>query len=100
MFDLTDYVFKNEKERIGFADTPLGKRLLERGIMGEQELETRLNQLKENPLVYLDQPGGGLKLVNIISEGRTKKDSIFIENDLTECSRVIQEINWEKSRHI
>ncbi|HLP59956.1 MAG TPA: hypothetical protein VK186_14035 [Candidatus Deferrimicrobium sp.] len=100
MFDLTDYVFKNETDRIGFADTPLGRKILEQGVMGEEELETRLTQLKGNPLVYLNQPGGRLKLVNIISEGRIKKNSIFIENDLNECSRVIQEINWEKSRSI
>lgn len=97
MFDLTDYVFINGTDRIGFADTPLGKNLLRHGIMKEQELEERLTRLKKDPLVYLNQADGSLKLVNIIAEGRTKKNTIFIENTLDECSRVIQEINWEKS---
>jgi hypothetical protein len=100
MFDLTDFVFKNEKEQIRFTDTPLGRKLLEQEILGEEQLEERLAQLKEHPLVYLNQTGGNgknsLKLVNIILEGRVKKGATFIENDLDECTRIIKKINWEK----
>ena len=100
MFDLTDFVFKNEKEQIRFANTPLGRKLLEQEILRGEQLEERLAQLKEHPLVYLNQPGGNgknsLKLVNIVSEGRVKKGSTFIEDDLDECTRIIKKINWER----
>lgn len=97
MFDLTDYVFKNEKERIGYENTPLGKRLLEEGIIGEDRLEDRLNLLKENPLVYLDQPDGSVKLVNIITEGKVRRGTSFVQSSLHECCDIIKRINWEKS---
>jgi hypothetical protein len=97
MFDLTDYVFKNEKERIGYADTPLGLRLLREGIIGEDLLEERLNQLKENPLVYLDQPDGNLKLVNIITEGKVRRGTSLVQSSLHECCEIIKKINWKKS---
>lgn len=70
MFDLTDFVFKDEGQRICFAETPLGQRLLQEGVMTETQLEERLTLLKESPLVYLRQPGGTGKLVHIIHEGK------------------------------
>ena len=97
MFDLTDYVFKNEKERIDYVDTPLGKRLLEEGIIEEDLLDERLTLLKENPLVYLDQPDGSLKLVNIITEGKTRRGTSFFQSSLHECCEIIKKINWERS---
>lgn len=98
MSDLTDYVFKNEGTRIGYMDTPLGKKLVEEGIIKEDRLEERLTYLKENPLVYLDRPDGSLKLVNIITEGKERKGSKFFQNDLHQCCEIIKNINWEKSQ--
>jgi hypothetical protein len=97
MFDLTDYVFKNKKERIGYAYTPLGQLLLDMGIFTGERLEERLSALKDNPLVYLNQEDGSLKLVNIISEGKIRKASTFLEKDLEACAEIINQINWEKS---
>lgn len=97
MFDLTDYVFKDEKERIGYADTPLGQLLLDKGIFTGEQLEERLSALKDNPLVYLNQEDGSLKLVNIISEGKIRKASTFLEKDLEACAEIINQINWDKS---
>jgi hypothetical protein len=94
MFDLTDYVFKNNRERIHFAATPLGQKLLQRNIIPATELEERLSQLKENPLVYLKQTNGSLKLVDIILEGKSKHDSTFTENSLDECSQLFAQIDW------
>ncbi len=96
MFDMTDYVFKNNRERIGFRDTPLGQKLLQLGIMKADELEERLSELKENPLVYLNQPDGSKKLVDIILEGKILHDSTFEENSLDECSGIFAQINWGK----
>jgi len=98
MSDLTDYVFKRTGERIGYVDTPLGKKLVEEGIIKEDRLDERLTYLKENPLVYLDRPDGSLKLVNIITEGKERRGSKFIQNDLHQCCEIIKNINWEKSR--
>jgi hypothetical protein len=97
MFDLTDYVFKNENQRILFADTPLGQKLLQEGVFDEEGLEERLTALKDNPLVYLEQEDGSMKLANIIQEGKIRKGPSFIEKDLDECSKIIKRIDWEKS---
>lgn len=97
MFDLTDYVFKDDTERILFADTPLGQLLLERGILAPERMEKCLTFLKENPLVYLENGDGKSRLVNIISEGKFIQDGCLIENSMEECSRIIESIDWEKS---
>ncbi|MCP5046284.1 MAG: hypothetical protein GY940_03875 [bacterium] len=96
MFDLTDYVFKDNTRRIGFADTPLGQRLLDLGIIPPDQLEKRLSLLKDKPLVYLDQEDGTMKLVDIILEGKTKQGDTFIESNLDECAHIIGKINWKK----
>ncbi len=102
MFDLTDYVFKDESERILFSDTPLGRRLVEKKIMTKDQVEERLNHLKQNPLVYMTHPGNGKKetLANIISEGRIKKLTCYREKTLEECCKIISTINWEKSMEL
>ena len=61
-------------------------------------IEEKLELLKENPLVYLDLPGGKQKLVNITWAGKTLNKSTFIEKTLDECTELIKNINWKKSR--
>jgi hypothetical protein len=97
MFDLTDYVFKDEKERIPFSATPLGQMLIKRGILSAEQLEERMSYLKNNPLVYLQQENGSRKLVDIILEGKIKSGAAFIEQDLEECTRIIDRIDWNNS---
>ncbi len=96
MFDLTDYVFRNDKERIRFADTPLGQNLVQQGIIPADQLQKRLAWLKDNPLVHLNQENGGKKLVDIILEGKFNAGPTFIEHDLDECSRIIEKIDWQQ----
>jgi hypothetical protein len=96
MFDLTDYVFKDESERIDFAATPLGQRLIKEAILPEDQLEQRMALLKNNPLVYLKQPDGSAKLVDIILEGKIRSGSKFIEHDLLECCKLIEKIDWQR----
>ncbi len=95
MFDLTDYVFKNEKERIGYIDTPLGQRLVDKGIVPKEQLEKRMTMLKENPLVYLKSLDGDKRLVDIIHEGKVVYGPSFMEFDLDECCKIISRIDWE-----
>ena len=97
MFDLTDYVFKNQSQRIFFTETPLGQKLLQEDVFDKESLEERLTTLKENPMVYLKLEDGGLQLANIIQEGKIRKGPSFIEKDVEECSRIIKRIDWEKS---
>lgn len=96
MFDLTDYVFKNKNQSIHFSETPLGVALLDRDILSPDHLEERLKLLKDNPLVYIDEPNGIQKLVNIIWAGKVQKQSTFIEKSLDECCHLVKKINWEK----
>jgi hypothetical protein len=96
MFDLTDYVFKNETERIAYADTPLGQKLISMGIIPEDQLEKRLHQLKDAPLVYIHQEDGSEKLVDIILEGKIKQNKEFVELDLEQCCRIFEKIDWER----
>jgi len=100
MFDLTDFVFKDENERIGFAETPLGRRLLQEKVMTESQLEERLALLKENPLVYLEHPGEPAKLVDIILEGKEHKGNEFMEYDLLQCCKIIERIDWERLKQM
>jgi hypothetical protein len=96
MFDLTDYVFKDEKHRICFADTPLGQKLLHQRVFDEKQLEVKMAALKENPMVYLREADGSSRLANIICAGKTKKGSTFIEKDLDQCVDIIRCIQWNR----
>ncbi|MCP4220881.1 MAG: hypothetical protein GY765_40005 [bacterium] len=97
MFDLTDYIFKDDQNRLDYIDTPLGRRILEKGILPREQVNTRMAGLKENPLVYLDNEDGGVTLVNIIKEGKNWVDGNSSEKSLDECCDIIGRINWEKS---
>lgn len=96
MFDLTDYVFKDERERIMYADTPLGQKLISKNIIPEDELEQRMKLLKDTPLVYIKQNDGTEKLVDIILEGKIKKDREFIELSLEQCCDIFKNIDWDR----
>lgn len=97
MFDLTDFVFSGDRERLLFSATPLGRFLLEREIIPADRLERCLGLLKENPLVYLRGAGGGRELVNIMAQGRKKLEGELVEHSLEECGRIIEGIDWEYS---
>ncbi|MCP4150773.1 MAG: hypothetical protein GY757_23710 [bacterium] len=94
MFDLTDYVFKNDNQRIEFSDTPLGQRLLKDKVFEKGQLQKLLIELKDNPLVYIKEKSGEPKLVDIILEGKKRDAHTFIENDLIECSELIKSIYY------
>jgi len=96
MFDLTDYVFKNETQRINFIDTPLGSRLVTRGIIPQDQLEESLIRLKENPLVYLQNESGRNKLTDIIHEGKSVEGDS--QSSLDECCDIFSRIDWSTVR--
>lgn len=96
MFDLTDYVFKDDQERIRYADTPLGQKLIKNNVIGEKELEQRMKLLKDTPLVYIKQVDGSEKLVDIILEGKIKKDNQFLELSLEQCCDIFRHIDWDR----
>ncbi|HOJ63469.1 MAG TPA: hypothetical protein PLE45_03510 [Spirochaetota bacterium] len=59
-FDMIDFIFKPNGERIEFSETPLGRMILDENIMEKSEL----TKLKDNPLVYI-KTKRGKKLINI-----------------------------------
>ncbi|MBP7552552.1 MAG: hypothetical protein KA885_03925 [Spirochaetes bacterium] len=76
MFDMMDFIFKSNGERIGFIDTPLGRRLIENYNFNDD----MLFQLKEYPIVYVKEKRKKKKLVNIIdyARGKTMEESVGI----------------------
>lgn len=97
MFDLRDYVLSENGERIHFADTPLGKRLIEKKIFSYEEIEEKLKLIKENPLIELNLDNGEVLLVNIMEEGTKKKGGKYYEKSLEQCCELFHRINWDKS---
>ena len=80
MFDMLDFVFKNDKLRINFPDTPLGFLLMNKNISLR-----KLEHLKEFPIVYIND-SKKKKLVNIIEEG--------IGKNINECLNIFNKIIW------
>lgn len=76
MFDMIDFIFKSNGERINFIDTPLGRRLIEKFNF----TEGMLFQLKEYPIVHIKEKSKKKKLVNIIdyARGKTMEESVEI----------------------
>ncbi|HNZ27396.1 MAG TPA: hypothetical protein PLG34_05775 [Spirochaetota bacterium] len=68
MFDMMDFIFRSNGERIGFIETPLGRRLVE----DLKFTEDMLFKLKEHPIVYIKEKQKKKKLVNIINYARDK----------------------------
>lgn len=97
MFDLTDYVFDADGKRVKYNATPLGHRLLQKGILKKNHMEEDLHKLKENPLVYLTNETGKRELVNIIREGRRNENGLYIEKSHDECCHLIDSIDWSNS---
>jgi hypothetical protein len=54
MFDLADFVYLDDRRRLGVAHTPLGRRLLDEGVLTAE----RLQAVKRDPLVRLPGSAG------------------------------------------
>ncbi len=80
MFDMIDFVFKNDGSHINYNDTPLGYFLLNNKI----NIDT-LIKIKEFPIVYINQ-NGVKKLGNIIEEANNKS--------INQCIDLINSIIW------
>lgn len=66
MFDMIDFVFRQDGEHITFHETPLGKLLLQNDVSLD-----KLKKLKEYPIVYVESDGKK-RLVNIKDEAKHK----------------------------
>ncbi len=94
MFDLTDFVYIDHLSTLCFYHTPLGRYLISQGILSGDKIESKLGQLKENPLVYLRQENQERKLINIIGEGRIKQENKYMEKSFDECRKLIKAVDW------
>jgi len=83
MFDMTDYILGYDGVSIGFSDTPLGEKLLQR----QRVTEDNLKQLKENPIVKL-MDCGEEKLVNIIEYARDTDKHMSLQ----ECCELVEAV--------
>jgi len=74
MFDMTDFIFKNDCTRINFIETPLGKNLIDSGFT-----EDHLKSIKEYPILYVNK-NNNKTLINIIEEanGRSFSETLDI----------------------
>lgn len=64
MFDMVDFVFLSDDKHVRFGDIPLGRMIIEKGVLTEDELY----RLKYFNIVYLGQRDGSRKLVDIQQE--------------------------------
>ena len=89
MFDFTEYVFDKEGKQLDFDNTPLGRMLMQRGIMSSDKLK----KLRKNPLV--SNGDEHKRLVNIVEEGKVKDNVAkkLISRTLNECCDVISQID-------
>lgn len=78
-FDMMDFIFKGNGEKIRWDETPLGRIILEQKIMTEEELFN----LKETPLVYIKNKRGK-KFINIVEDAKDKT--------IEECVSLIRSI--------
>jgi len=83
MFDMTDYILGRDGVSIGFSDTPLGEKLLQRQIVTEDNLK----QLKANPVVKVIERGEE-KLINIIEYSRDTDRHM----SLLECCELVENV--------
>jgi hypothetical protein len=74
MFDMSDFIFRNDGKQILLDETPLGKILIEKNILSLKDLV----RLKSYPIVYVNQ-GKHKKLINIVEEGKNKNIDETIE---------------------
>ena len=85
MFDMTDYILDRNGTSIKIGDTPLGKIILERGVVSEDQIL----QLRKNPMVRI-KIKTKTELVNIIEKGKSSKQ----QKTLKECCTLIESIQF------
>ncbi len=93
MFDLTDFVFNEDGTALTYDRTPLGNFLVSRGVFSSLELQSRMESLKENPLVI--SGNGKNVLINILEAAKARSGDSMREKDFEQCLSLIKSIVWE-----
>jgi len=79
MFDMVDFIIRNNNDHLRFIETPLGKTLIEENGISEDFII----RIKEFPIVYIEE-NGKKRLVNLLEEANGM--------NMEECVNLIKRI--------